>query len=371
MSQKLLITLTVISLSFTAFLSGYLISQKDFHRNPSSDSTGNILDKFGDTFGPAGLSISSPEFIPNREGLLNNNPGTFRPLSQRSALSPAISKEKDSVIYYEKDTGKVFEVVLGGLSEKSVSDVPLANLIKTIWASSRKEVISIFYYPSGNHYKYFSYKTRATVDLGTDIKSLAFSPDGSQIAYFGTKDGSRGIFISQPNGSSFKNILPSRLEGAEVYWPSDSLIYFKTDVVGGSELYSISKTGEIKKILDPRDGLEVKWSKDGSRILFSQKVESGIGLFYKDVHSESETSLNVATEASKCDWGIDGKTIVCGVPKSSASGDEIYEINLDGTKKLLSSPTSRINTAELFLSGLDDYVVILNSLDSKLYMLLK
>lgn len=361
MNKKLLITLTVISLSFTAFLGGYLISQKDFTINPISNFSGNILDKFSDTDSDSSASGSQAVGAESSE--------TLRLLSPRSAISPVISKEKDSVLYYEKDTGKVFEVTLKDTREKSVSDIPLANLIKTVWAPSKKEVISLFYYPSGGHYKYFNYKTRASVDLGTDIKSLAFSPDGSQIAYFGGKEGSRGIFMSQPDGSSFKKLLPSRLENAEVYWPSNELLAFRIEVAGGYELYSLSKAGEIKKILDIKDGLEVKWSKDGSQILFSQKVESGIGLFYKDVFSESETPLNVATSASKCDWTIDGKAIVCGVPRSSASGDEFYEIGIDGTKKLLSSPTSKISTAELFLSGLDDYVVVLNELDNKLYVL--
>src|SRR3989344_1440649 len=180
MNKKLLITLTVVSISLTAFLSGYLISQKDFHREPGSISTGSILNKFSDNDSVSGSQAGFS--------------GTLKPLSQRSALSPVISKEKDSVLYYEKDTGKVFEVTLNDLREKSVSDVPLANMVKTVWSPSKKEVISLFYYPKENHYKYFSYKTRASIDLGTDIKSLAFSPDGSQLAYFGSKDNSRGIF---------------------------------------------------------------------------------------------------------------------------------------------------------------------------------
>ena len=358
MNQKLLITLTAISLSFTAFLSGYLISQKDFNGYSNSNSSGNILDKFSDQVPPN----SSEALLRGKE---------LSGLSKREALSPAISKEKNSVIYHEKDTGKVFEITLNDMHEKSVSDTSLPNLIKTIWAPSRKEVVSLFYSPKGNRYKYFNYKTKASVDLGTSIKSLTFSPDDSQIAYLGNKNGSMGIFISQPDGSSFKKLMPSRLENAEVYWPQADLLYFKIDVMDGSELYSLSKTGEIKKTLDHRDGLEIKWSKDGSKMLFSQKTDLGIGLFYKDMSSESIISLDVATNASKCDWGIDGETVVCGVPRSSASGDEIYEIDLDGTKKLLSSPTSKINTAELFLSSLDDYVVILNSLDNKLYVLEK
>ena len=364
MHRKLLITLIVTSLSFTAFLSGYLISQKDFYKN-SGFGSGNILKKFSDTDPNSNSQTNSttPPRIESSE--------TIHVLNQRSTTSPVLSKEKDSILFYEKETGKVFEVTLNDLKEKSVSDSPLANLVKTVWAPSRKEVISLFYYPNSSHYKYFNYKTKVSVDLGTDIKSLAFSPDGSQIAYFGSKESSRGIFISQPNGSSFKKLLPSRLENAEIYWPSDDLLAFKTDAGGGSELYSLSKTGEIKKILDSRDELDVKWSKNGSRVLFSQKTESGTGLFYKDVSSESETTLNISTSASKCDWGIDGKTVICGVPKPSTSGDEIYEINLDGTKKLISSPTSRINTAEIFLSGLENYIVILNSLDNKLYVLKK
>lgn len=353
MNQKLLIILTVISLSLTAFLAGYLISQNDFHKNTSSISTGSILNKFN---------------VPN-PGPQTGFSETLRILNQRSVISPVLSKEKDGIIYYEKDTGKVFEVALNDMREKVVSDTPLPNLLKTIWSPSRKEVISLFYYPKGNHYRYFSYKTKASVDLGTGIKSLAFSPDGSQIVYFGNKGGSRGIFISQPDGSSFKNILPSRLENARVYWPSNDLLAFKIDVAGGSELYSLSKAGEVKKIIDTREGLDIKWSENGSRLLFSQKINSGLSLFYKDISSEIETPLNISTSASKCDWGIDGKTVVCGVSKSSSSGDEIYEISLDGTKKLLSSPTTKINTSELFLSGLDDYVIILNSLDNKLYVL--
>src|SRR3989344_8641123 len=109
MNQKLLIALTVVSISFTAFLSGYLVSQKDFHKSPSSMSTGNILDKF---------SNSDP-------GQQTESYQTLRLLSPRIALSPVLSKEKDSVLYYEKDTGKVFEVVLNNLKEKSLSDIPL------------------------------------------------------------------------------------------------------------------------------------------------------------------------------------------------------------------------------------------------------
>ena len=357
MNQKLLIILTVSSLSLTAFFSGYLISQKDFHRNSDSISTGNILDKFNGINSGLNSQTDSSKIL--------------KPLSPRSVTSPVLSKEKDGIVYYDKETGKVFETALKDLREKSVSDIFLANLIKTIWSPSRKEVVSVFYYPKGNRYKYFNYKTKASVELGTDIKSLVFSPDGSQVAYFGTKNDSRGVFISQPDGSALKQILSSRLEDVEIYWPSSDFLSFKTTTINGSELYSLSKTREVKKILDTKDGLDIKWSKDGSRILFSQDTGSGTSLFYKDLNSEKEIDLGISTRASKCEWGMDEEVVVCGVSRASMSGDEIYEISLNGKIKLISSPTTKINTSELFLSGLDNHIVIFNSLDNKLYVLKK
>ena len=357
MNRGFIVTLVTVSLSFTAFLGGDLISQKDFHRSPNSISTGSILDKFNDSDSDSGPQTESSD--------------TLKLLSSRNVLSPVMSVEKNSILYYEKGTGKVFELDFKDLVEKSISDAPLANLTKTIWSPSRKDVVSVFSYPEGNRHKYFNYKTKGSVEFEANIKSLVFSPDGSQVAYFGNQENFWGIFLSTPDGSSSKLLLPSRLESNEVYWPSNESLAFKTDNSYGSDLYSLSKTGEIRKILETKNKLEVKWSKNGSQFLFSQKEGTETNLFYKNLGSESETSLGVSTSASKCDWSIDNKTVVCGVPKPQASGDEVYEINLDGTKKLLSSPTTKIDTAELFLSGLDDYVVILNSLDNKLYVLKK
>ncbi len=363
MNRKLLITLTVISLSFTAFLSGYLISQKDFHRIPSSNSSGNILDKFSEIG-------SNPNFQ-------NNPSGVVTLLSRRSAISPVLSKEKDSVIFYEKGTGKVFEVALKNPTEKVISDVPLPNLTKTIWAPSRKEVVSLFYSPQGTHYKYYNSITKTSVDLGTNIKSLSFSPGGDQIVYFGVGNDYNRIFISQPDGTISKKILNSRIESPDVYWPTEDNLAFKTNTPGGpmgEVLFGLGTNGDLTDLLELRQGLQVKWSGDGKKILFSSSESGVLNLSYKDyagTESRPEVSLGVSTSASKCVWSIDDKSVICGVPRSSAPGDEIYEIGLDGTKKLLSSPTSRIDTTELFLSGLDDYVVILNGLDNKLYVLKK
>ncbi len=362
MNQRLTLTLTAISLSLVAFLSGYLISQTDFYRN--SNSTGNILDKFSNSNSAAAVQQTLPS-------------GTLRLLSQRSVISPVLSKDSDAVTFYEKGTGKVFEVALKDLAEKVVSDTPLPNLTKTIWSPNRKEVVSLFYSPQGTHYKYFSFATKKSVDLGTNIRSLAFSSKGDRVVYFGTGSDYNRIFISQPDGTVSKKILNSRLENPDVYWPSEDSLAFKTNTPGGpmgEVLFGLGTNGDLTDLLESRQGLQVKWSGDGKKVLFSS-TESGIlNLSYKDYNgteSEPEVSLGISTSASKCAWSIDNKSVVCGVPRSSTAGDEIYEIGLDGTKKLLSSPSSNISVGEIFLSNLEDYVVVLNDIDSKLYVLKK
>ena len=94
-----------------------------------------------------------------------------------------------------------------------------------------------------------------------------------------------------------------------------------------------------------------------------------MGLFYMDTNAKTENPLLVSTPASKCAWSISGKSIVCAVARSSSLGDEFYDIKLEGTKELILSPNSKIDTAEIFLSGAEDYLIILNGLDDHLYVL--
>ena len=365
MNNKFLITLIVLSLSLAAFLAGYLISRNDFTKQSANLGEGSILDRFD------GSRSDSPE---------NSSEELFA-LSKRAVLSLTLSKEKDSVLYYDKGTGKVYEANPQNLNEKTVSDKPLSNLIDTIWSPNKKEVVSIFYDKNGKRFKYYNYQTQKTVDLGTTVKSLAFSPDGSHVAYFKSLGADSAIYVSAPDGSSPRKIIDTRLSGLDIYWPSPEYISLKTTTDGRDSVYLLSLTGNLTKFVDEPGKVEVLWSAGGAKLLYSTRESNpqtqgaeqssydggNPMLFVKDTLSSSAKALDISTQAYKCSWGINSEYIFCAIGRSGQGGEDIYRIGLSGSRELVATPGKSTNTSQMILTGIEDYVIIVNSTDGKIY----
>src|SRR3989344_8666456 len=95
MNNKLLLTLTIMSLSLVAFLSGYLISQSDFKKNPIYE-TGNFLDKF-EKQNKNQITVDNVSDLP-------------KALSTKKVLFPEISADGQEVIFYEKNTSNILGI---------------------------------------------------------------------------------------------------------------------------------------------------------------------------------------------------------------------------------------------------------------------
>ncbi len=351
MNQKFLIILIVLTLSVAAFLSGYLISQNGFTKQSANLSGGSILNRFDENQTQKNSSLGDP----------------FA-LSRDAVLSPTLSKEKDSVVYYDRKDGKVFQISPRDLQEKLLSATLLPNLIKTVWSPTKKEVVSVFYDNNGERFKYYNYQTRKAVDLGPLVRSAVFSPDGSHLTYFRSQGQNGTIYISSPDGDSPKKIFETRITDLELYWPSPENLAFKTRSGGSDKVYILSTTGELSKVIEEDGQVELLWSSDGNRVLYSVSANE-TSLWFKDFLSSENKDLVVSTTASKCSWGIGNDYVVCSVPRSGASGEDIYKIGLDGTKELLASPQKNIVAKQLMLTVLEEFVIILNNLDGKLYAL--
>lgn len=359
-NRKLIYGLIVAVLFFNAFLAGYLLNSAGLRRAEISLGTGGVLDKFSQNPKPG----------------TNNNPTStikeLKNLSRREAVSVTTSADGNNILYYEKNTGKVFEANLDTAQEGIVSATILPNFIKTIWAPNKKEVVSLFYTPQGNEFKYYNYNTKRSVGLALNISSVVFSPDSSQIAYFETNKDGGAIFISQPDGSIGKKILNTRISNLELSWPKNDLLAFKTrdDYSGNWSVFTLSKDGALVKLLESENGLENKWSLDGSKLLFSHIDENGVKvLSIKNLDSGEEIKLSPVITASKCSWSIDNKTIVCAIAKPLNSlREELFEINTeDKSQKLIASPEKDINVSDIFLSSLENYIIIQNAIDGELY----
>lgn len=353
MNNKSLLILIILSLSLAAFLVGYLVSQNDFSKQPANLGEGSILEKFDE---------NQPS---NQVGA----PGELIVLSKRAVLSPTLSKEKDSVLYYDKNNGQVFEASPRDLNEKVISNKFLPNLIQTIWSPNKKEVVSVFYDNNGRRFKYYNYQTQRAIDLGTAIKSLAFSPDGSHISYFKALGADGAIYVSAPDGSSTRKIIDTRLSDLEIYWPSPEYISFKTAADGKDSIYLLSMTGNLTRLLDMDGQTDILWSPDGTRLLYSSKGSDGFVLSTKEIKSSEDKDLRVASSANKCAWGVSGTYVICSIPRSDNKGGDIYKIDLSGNKELIASPQKDINTGQLILTGIEDYIMIVNNTDGKLYAL--
>src|SRR3989338_1257056 len=317
--------------------------------------TGSILDGFTDNDKSRIKSAESGRIL----------------LSQRKAISATDSPEK-GVLFYEKETGKVFQVDIANKTESVVSSKVLENFLSTVWAPNKRDVISLFYSPNGNRLSYYDYDAKKAWAYDQSIKSAVFSPDGNSVAYFKTgseEDGGLNkIFIAQPNGSYTKKILDTRLTDIEMFWPLDSQLSFKTK----SSVFMLSKDGALSKFFDAySETLNVMWSQSGKKVLLSYiNPNNGITeLWFKNTDFGGEGLLTTGISASDCAWSIDEVNIFCAANKFPGSLEtEIRLISTDnGSVKTMG--VSAVGSKNLFLSSLEDFLVFTSPLDERLYAL--
>ena len=352
----------ILSLVLTAFLAGYIMISRGLDSTPQS-KTGTILDKFGNPQ-PANIEDQKLE------------EAEIFVVSSVKSVSVSNSADRKGVVYFEKNTGKLFEFNFENNKEQLVSDTVLPNFLSSIWSPVKKEVLSLFYSPDGTKIKYHNYDTGKTIDLNNNIHSAAFSPDGGLIAYYLagtaslsvsgplTSETSR-IYIAQTDGTYPKKILNTRIIDLDISWPIKDKIAFSTPT---AEIFLLTEEGQLTKFIESKPGLSTQWSKTGSKLLFSylgDPSSSMTSLWIKDVESKSEKDLNILTTASKCTWSIYDITIFCAVPKTP-SIDDIYQINTtDGSQKLVAEPNMPIGAT--FLTALENNLLFTNIADEKLY----
>ncbi len=341
----------IVCLALTAFLAGYIMVKRGASTGPQ---TGTILDKFNGQ--ATDKQPSAPKTGP--EPIL---------LTDRQVTFAINSSNKGGVLYYEKNTGKIFEVNTDDKTEQVVSDKTFSDLNSVIWSPNRKETLNFLNPPSGSSLKYYSLSTSSSVDLGSNIQSAAFSPDGNLVAYYyfdeSTQDGK--IMMTQPNGLYQKKILNTRLKDVSITWPSKDNMAIRT----GADVFLLTEGGSLTKLIEGGLGFEEKWSPSGKKLLFS--VFSGDTqnpstlLWLKDVESKEEIPSELIGSANQCVWSIDDIHIFCSIPDSS-SADVIYKINTnDWSSKMVAEPMMSVK--ELLLSNLEDNLIFISATDEKLY----
>ena len=350
---------------------------------------------------PNGALPSSPADI-SGNGSGSKNPsssnapqarGSLRALSQEKVMAAAIHEDGKTVKYYSKENGNVWKSGFEGENLQRISSVTIGGLVKVLWSPDKEKVISFLADGSVLKKYLFNYKTNQSSPLNDGIKSIAWSPNGKNIAYQYT-DASTGlsnISVADPDGGNWRNVFKTRIDDLMVEWPSDQKISIRSRVSGLAQglVYTINpQTGDFQKIISDQFGLSIKWSPKTDKILASLTDSNGRNpkiILFNENGTQSK-DLNLKGIVDKCAWSKDNLTIFCALPYSEFSNydvwpddyykgtiivnDAIYKINLETNEKTMLAGSLEqigIDAQDMFLSPKEDYLFFTNRKNGLLY----
>jgi Tol biopolymer transport system component len=266
--------------------------------------------------------------------------------------------------------------------------------LKIIWSPDKEKIIGIFNENNKIKKYFYNYASSQSALLNEKIGYIAFSPDSKKIAYQFSDPASEqsNISVANPDGTNWKNIFKTRLDGLIVEWPNKEKISLRLPVSGLAQgmLYTINpETGDFTKILSDIFGLNIKWSPKADKILFSSTDSNGKNphLILADEKGINTKDLKLGGLVDKCVWSNDDRTIFCALPQEISENatwpdnyykglvildDDFYKINLETgakTKIAGSSDEAGYDAQELFLSPKEDYLFFINRRDGLLWSL--
>jgi Tol biopolymer transport system component len=170
--------------------------------------------------------------------------------------------------------------------------------------------------------------------------AMSWSPDGSQLVYQRTEDGSYPeLYLVQADGSGPINLTRNAGDDWSPAWSPDGVqIAFYSDRPEGMALYRmeldelVSDETSLVTTLIPgtQMGAWPRWSPDGKQIAYRQELAGNDEIFVINADGSNQVNLtqHSANDLSP-DWSPDGKTIIF---ESIRDGNyEIYAIDPDGT----------------------------------------
>ncbi|MBP9822212.1 MAG: hypothetical protein KBC81_02070 [Candidatus Pacebacteria bacterium] len=354
-NKKQLITLIVVASSLTSFLAGYLLTRPS---NEISDAIqqqrGVLIDRFSDMD-----TNSTPTPLP--PGLLQASTDT--------ALAPTNAHDSNSVIYYHTVNGHVSKIDLETRNSTLISTTQLNNLSRVIWSSDKNRVVTVSRNSSSPAYKYFDYTSKANGSLGINIKDAVFSPDSQNIAIVRSAGGDSTIEIIGFGASYPKTILKTRLNNISLFWPSSSTLAFSANDDGADtqSLYLLNENGELTQLIDGERALSIVWSSDGSRFIYSGRDGDTTTLKLFDITSQKSSILPVASTAQNCAWTMDQKSILCAIEFQGETSATKINLSNNSTQTLFSNLI--ITPKQVFLSNLEDFLVIISAADQSIWEL--
>jgi len=277
------------------------------------------------------------------------------PISQDSALAAALGPSGDSIRYFSRSTGILWQSDFEGLHLSKLADAPVKNIISTVWAPGGEQAILFTQEPSEGSKAYlYVIGEKRLAELNHFIRSVAFSPQGDRIIYhyLNTTNGDNLIAVAKPDGSNFKTLYRPAFTDFSLYWPrpETAVIETKPSYASKSYVYTLdARNGVLNKVL-PQDyyGADAVFSPSGTRLMISQVSDSGElqhGIVGSLSVFQPRDLFAIKTLAEKCVWRKDNVRILCAVPSATPpigtllpdayyqgvyiTADDVQEVNID------------------------------------------
>jgi WD40 repeat protein len=182
------------------------------------------------------------------------------------------------------------------------------------------------------------------------FSQIAWSPDGTRIAFVDPVVGRRGIYVANPDGSDARRLTNGVNDGWPSWSPDGMRIAFSStrydlsietcepgaDVQCPTDVYTVDADGEdiTRLAADPVADYQPEWSPDGSRIAFVRAFNGTATAIYA-MDADGTDVRPVSSHRGGSDfspsWSPDGTQVVFAAVRNEDWG--IYVVNADGSEE--------------------------------------
>jgi TolB protein len=183
---------------------------------------------------------------------------------------------------------------------------------------------------------------------GSDLQKLtvnggmapAFSPDGSQIAFTSSRDGDNEIFVMGADGSNQRQLTNNSFYESHPAWsPDGEKLSFVSERDGNREIYVMNVDGTNPQRLTNNSAEDMRpaWSPNGLQIAFNSDRDGNWEIYVLNLESRVLQNLtNDPDWAIFPAWSPDGLQIAYRCSRPNEWNGDICVINVDeGEERIL------------------------------------
>ncbi len=305
------------------------------------------------------------------------------PVTEHRVLSPAIGPHNEKIRFYDKDTGRIFEVPIIGGSERVFSDVPLSGLVYAAWAPDKHRVLTKFVNNGDVRVYMFDHRTGRGKQLKHGIDRIDWTVIGDHILYtfFDQRAQRTTLNVADPDGQNWRVLADDIAKGTRfvnVQQSSRVAFWRPPNPFEETELKVVNlldATPKPKTIFKGHYNADFLFSPNGERILISSTQKRGSKarmLGVANANGGEYHPLHIPTNVNKCTWAANSRIVYCAYP--TGDRDTFWKIDVTTNKKKrvidlgsVVNSSTRYQAFDLFLDPEGQALFFTNAIDGRLY----